>query len=202
MFFHSGQTKQQFLKNMLFWGRKSRWGVVWISLACGPIYRRISWLHPVWVAPFPRFGSCTAGVSMQAIVPHGCDQLLQAPAPWLPRNDGQQLGSEPSSSKLRRQCVWSQRQQRNCSIRKTVFCWEGHTLVTSAHTQGIPNTSVLFPQGHSTLSNCDNGLFPFISLFLSHLPSFCLFLFPPTPQFYGRFIWFGKKKLPVVIGIF
>lgn len=82
----------------------------------------------------------------------------------------------------------------HCSIRKTVFYWEGHTLVTSANTQGILNTPILVPQGHSTLSNCDNGLFPFISLFLSHLPSFCLFLFPPTPQFYGRFIWFGEKK--------
>lgn len=183
---------------MLFWGRKSQWGIVWVSLACGPIYRRMSWLHPVWVALFPRFGSCTAGVSMRAIIPHECNQLLQAPAAWLPCSDGQQLGSEPSSSKLRHQCVLSQEQQRKLDPlqhQKDSFLLGGaHTSDLSQHT-GNPEHAHPGSPGTQYSQQLWQRLVPlYLSIFISFtfILSFSLSS-NPTVLWKIYLVW-GKKN--------
>lgn len=204
MFFHSSQTKQKFCCDLgnsflktCYSGEesvseglsRSAWPVGLCVEECLD-YIQCGWYHSLGLGPVLQKEAREQSFPMDAI---SCCRLLQLDFPAVTDNN---LEVNPSLLSCAVSAYYHNDSRENWthwSIRKTVLYWEGHTLVTSTNTQGILNTCILVPQGHSTLSNCDNGSFPFISIFLSHLPSFYLFLFPPTPQFYGRFIWFGKK---------
>lgn len=204
MFFHSSQTKQKFCCDLgnsflktCYSGEesvneglsRSAWPVGLSVEECLD-YIQCGWCHSLGLGPVLQKEAREQSFPMDAI---SCCRLLQLDFPAVTDN----LEVNPSLLSCAVSAYYHNGSRENWthwSIRKTVLYWEGHTLVTATNTQGILNTCILVPQGHSTLSNCDNGSFPFISIFFISFTFILSFSLSSNPTVLWKIYLVWKKN--------